>query len=373
MTTAGKPLVQRVEANRLAVLRPSDYHAILSGRRKDVSARLLRAGLRACEPIYGLAVCLRNRRYDTWPARAHRLDVPVVSVGNLTTGGTGKTPLVITLAQWAFDDGKHPILLSRGYKGTPEGNDEAAVIRLHLPQLVHLQDQNRVRAAQAALQTHRVDLFLLDDGFQHRRLHRDADIVLLDALAPFGFGHLLPRGLLREPKSSLRRADALVLSRADLVEGERRRAVRREAERAAGRALPWAEIRHRPGYLRSLPQENGDAPLEPVERLRDAAVVGFCGLGSPTGFRRTLESLGARILAFCEFPDHHRFSEQDVIRLIDIAHNVNADCLVCTEKDLVKLASFDWADMPVKAVGIEIEFLAGESELRSLFRAAIGG
>ena len=166
--------------------------------------------------------------------RAQPIGVPVVSVGNLTLGGTGKSPMVRWLARWFRQSGVSPAVVSRGYgSAAGEANDEALELRLLLPDVPHVQNPDRVAGGREAVEKYGAQLVLLDDGFQHRRIARDLDIVLLDALTPFGYGHVFPRGMLREPVSGLRRADAVVLSRADLIEPAEREAIWRVVRRYA--------------------------------------------------------------------------------------------------------------------------------------------
>ncbi len=167
---------------------------------------MARGALALAEIPYAAAVDWRNRRYDCG-ATVQRVGVPVVSVGNLTLGGTGKTPLVEWLARWFADRGVRVVLVSRGYGALPgQPNDEALELAQSLPQVPHLQNRDRVQAALEAIGELGAQLILLDDGFQHRRLARDLDLVLVDALEPFGFGHVFPRGTLREPLAGWRRA-----------------------------------------------------------------------------------------------------------------------------------------------------------------------
>ena len=202
---------------------------MISGRRTGWWAALARGSLRLLETPYTWAVEYRNRRFDRGQSAVHRVTVPVISVGNMTAGGTGKTPLVAWLARWLLAHGRHVTLISRGYKSRARRpNDEALELQQHLPHVPHLQDPDRVSAARAAVQVLACDVIVLDDAFQHRRIHRDLDIVLIDALEPFGYRHLLPRGLLREPLPRLARADVIGLSRADAVDAARRAALRDE-------------------------------------------------------------------------------------------------------------------------------------------------
>lgn len=340
------------------MISPGALHAIISGKRRDPAARLLRCVLRAAEPAYTTAIAWRNRRYDRNPRLVRRVSVPVVSVGNITTGGTGKTPMVAWLAARLVEMDWQCVILSRGYaNGDAAENDEARVLAAHLPGVAHLQNADRVEAANRAVREFGANVLLLDDGFQHRRLARDLDIVLLDALEPFGFGHLLPRGLLREPLSSLSRADVIALSRADLVPLERREAIRRRAMQFAPEA-DWVELRHRPTGL-----VGADGTREPLELLTDQPVAAFCGIGNPQGFRRTLERLGCRVLAFREYPDHHRFSPSELVALARWADRIDCRYVLCTEKDLVKLASLAWSGKPLLALRIEVEFLGREDSL----------
>ena len=195
------------------------FRALISGQRRGVQAAVLRGLLRAAETPYTLAVRWRNRQYDRGRKPVERVDVPVISVGNLTLGGTGKTPLVEWLARWFRQRGVRVTIISRGY-GAEAGarNDEALELEQKLPDVPHVQNADRVAAAKMAIEEFDCQLILLDDAFQHRRIHRDLNIVVVDALEPFGFGHVFPRGALREPLSGLRRADMVVLSRADLVQ-----------------------------------------------------------------------------------------------------------------------------------------------------------
>ena len=286
-----------------------------------------RCGLRLAEVSYTWVVRWRNRRYDTGRAEICRVGVPVVSVGNLTLGGTGKTPMVEWLARWFRRHGVRVTIISRGY-GAKAGarNDEALELQQRLPDVPHLQNPDRVAAARTAIGEFACQLILLDDGFQHRRLARDLDIVLLDALEPFGFGHVFPRGTLREPLAGLRRAHVVALSRADMLEPPQReeiwRTVRRHNPQAAhlevthaAQALISSGGREEP--LESLASSTGVSPVatsvsgtgvSPVT----CRVAAFCGIGNPAGFRHTLQACGCQVVDFREFPDHHPYNRADV-------------------------------------------------------------
>ena len=339
---------------------PSVFRDLVRGRRRGVVAGLLRGMLRLAEIPYGWAVRYRNARYDRKAATIHGVDAHVVCVGNLTLGGTGKTPLVEWLARWYGSRGARVAIVSRGY-GARDGapNDEALELAHALPGVPHVQNADRVAAAREAIDRHAAELILLDDGFQHRRLGRDVDLVLLDASEPFGMGHLFPRGTLREPIESLRRADVVMLSRATLLNESGREAVRRRVASLAPRAV-WCEVDLRPTSL--VIQENGRLP---IRELADRPVVAFCGIGNPAGFRHTLASLGCQLVAWREFADHHAYDAGDRESLQAWAAEEGAEMAVCTRKDLVKLQTVELGSRPLWAVGIELQFLRGRQELES--------
>jgi tetraacyldisaccharide 4'-kinase len=343
------------------VFGPSDFRDLISGRRLGWRAVLCRGLLRLVEVPYTWAVRWRNHRYDCGHKSIHHVRVPVVSVGNLTLGGTGKTPLVQWIAKRLRDRQIRLTLISRGYGTTDHGpNDEARELAEKLPDVPHLQNADRVAAAHAAIEQHDCQLILLDDGFQHRRLARDLNIVLVDALEPFGFGHVFPRGTLREPLAGLARADAVVLSRADQISTEDRLSIRRELGRHAEQAV-WCETRHAPQNL--LAHGGQTAPLDSLAGHRVAA---FCGIGNPAGFRATLEQCGYHVVALRELPDHHHYSPEEIERLARWAREHDAHAVVCTHKDLVKVATDSLAGLPLWAISIEIEFLTGQQDLQSL-------
>ncbi len=282
------------------------YLRLIRGGTRGLPAALARAALSTATVGYRAAVALRNRGYDRGWLEVHRADVPVVSVGNLTVGGTGKTPMVEWVARWYRRHAKRVVILSRGYGPVQGLNDEGRVLEENLPDVPHLQDRDRVRSARIAVEELEAEILVLDDGFQHRRLARDLDLLLIDALEPFGLGRLLPRGLLREPVASLRRADLVVLSRADLISPVERDALRAEAERRS-RSLPWVEARHAP-----LDLVDAEGRSHPLEGLSGRAVAAFCGIGNPEGFRRTLQPLCGSLIDFRVFPDHHDYAGADV-------------------------------------------------------------
>lgn len=342
------------------MLSGSEFRAIVSGRRRGVRAALWRAVLAAAEGPYALAVWWRNRRFDRRAELAHRVSVPVVSVGNLTLGGTGKTPMVEWIARWFRERGVRVTLVSRGY-GAEAGacNDEAIELEQKLPDVPHVQNPDRVAAAEMAIEEFECELILLDDAFQHRRIARDLDIVLLDALEPFGFDHLFPRGTLREGVAGLKRAGVVVLSRADMLSAAERDAVHERVRRYAPDAR-WVEAVHAP---RALWLAGGKQ--RPVETLRGAAVAAFCGIGNPQGFRHTLESCGCRIAAFREFPDHHPYARSDVESLARWADALDVAAVVCTHKDLVKLDVERLGSRELVALSIGLQVREGREELES--------
>ena len=202
-------------------------------------------------------------------------------------------------------------------------------------------------------------LVLLDDGFQHRRLARDLDVVLLDASAPFGFEHVFPRGMLREPISALKRAHVVCLTRADLLDAAEREAIRQRVAELAPRAA-WCEAAHAPHELR-----NAVGRTQPIAMLAGRRVAAFCGIGNPAAFHRTLEELGGGIAFWREFPDHHAYSTSDRAELSAAIGATDAELVVTTHKDLVKLPVDRLGDRPLWALAIEMQLLIGNSALES--------
>ncbi len=320
--------------------RDEKYRSIVSGGERGVLPGLLRGALSGMSALYRAGIDGRNFMYSKGLLNSAALPVPVVSVGNLTVGGTGKTPLVEYIAGHLTASGKKVVILSRGYKarrnGTMRRNDEAAVLEKNLPEVPHIQDKNRVLAGLRAVKEHNPDCILLDDGFQYRKLRRDLDIIVIDATNPFGHGRVLPRGLLREPTASLKRAGVVVISKADEVS----RKETAETEDVISKFVPVERIFravHRPRNIYTL---DGGKEVE-MESLRGGRVFAFCGIGSPGSFRRGLESLGCEIAGFRAFPDHHRYDGQSLENLREEAARSGAEVLITTQKDAVKLAGAD--------------------------------
>jgi len=351
---------------------PSRWLGLVSGEARGVGPSIARAGLTVLASGYraGLALADLRRRL---PGGVRRARCPVASVGNLTVGGTGKTPMVAYLANLVAGEGYRPLIVSRGY-GAERGamNEEARELAERCPGIPHVQGADRLRAVRAYAAAHPCDVAILDDGFQHRRLARDLDIVLLDALRPFGYGHLLPRGLLREPPSALRRADVLVVTRADLVDAEALARVKEAAERYAGTAAPVLTAEHRPAGL-----VFADGSRAPSEWLAGRTVAAACAIGNPEAFRRTLERLDARVVRLDAFRDHHAYTAEDLSRLAGAAREAGAAALVTTGKDFVKWrplladgtfqaaqAEGDALSPPVAALEVAMVLTDGEGRLR---------
>lgn len=315
----------------------------------SVGTGVLRAGLWPLSLLYGLVTERRNAAYDRGTAVAHRLDVPVVSVGNLTVGGTGKTPLVVWLVERALAAGRRPGVLARGY-GRAKGaalNDEGMLLAGRFPGLPQVQDPDRVAGGRRLLAGGDVDVVILDDGFQHRRLARDTDLVCVDAGAPFANGLLLPAGDLRERTRGLARASAVVLTRAGAVgDAERRSAIAR-VRAAAGRELPVFVTDHRPRDLAVL----GSPDVLPVSALRGRPVHLLSAIAKPAAFESLVRSVGAEVLAHDVRRDHHVHAPADVARARALAEAAGASLLV-TEKDAVKLGA-EAAGTLVLRIGLE--------------------
>lgn len=302
----------------------------MSGRNRGLAAAGLRAALSLASIGYRLEMRRRTRRFDSG-IDVHRVDVPVISVGNLTAGGTGKTPVVAMLGNYFRRWGVNVAFLSRGYKSHDTlANDEALVLERLCP-VPHVQQPDRVAGAARAIAVFGSELLILDDGFQHRRLARDLDIVLIDATNPFGYGRLLPRGLLREPVEALQRADLVLLTRADCIS----RSARREIIVRLGAVapnVPIIDVAFPPVRLVNVSGERRS-----LDELHDVPTLAFCGIGNPAGFTATLSTADIRPAETVTFRDHHHYVEADLQRLARRARALGAAAAVTTLKDLVKL------------------------------------
>ncbi len=362
-------------------------HEVMSGRKRGLAASLLRAGLWSAQWPYRMGVACKNAAFDFGLREPFEVGVPVISVGNLTTGGTGKTPVVAFLANWFRDAGVNVGLLSRGYKslGTASGgcqppdalegsavrvtsntsgasrpplaeandNDEKLVLDQLCPGVPHWLGPDRIDSSKRALTEAGCELLILDDAFQHRRLHRDLDIVLIDATCPWGYGHCLPRGLLRESVSAIERADLVLIARTELVSAEELTAIRTVLVRH-DHVGSVVELAFRPTGL-----INSAGETRSLNDLAGSRAVAFCGLGNPTAFEQTLQRLGLNVVGFHTFPDHHHYAASDWERLASQPEVGDADLVLTTLKDLVKIRATALCGRPLWAVQIGTDFVRG--------------
>lgn len=353
---------------------------IVSGRRQGIGAGAIRALLWALTPIYRLGVHRRNRQFESdEKVYVTKVAVPVISIGNLTTGGTGKTPLVIWLCRQIRQVDRRVAIVSRGYGAaknpdrTSRANDEALELGQRLPDVPHLQDPNRAASATIAIEELETEVIVMDDGFQHRALGRDLDIVVVDATEPFGFGYLLPRGLLREPVKNISRADFVVLSRCDQVSDEE--IARTETElRKHSPHLPIARTKVQPAkWMQYDGQEKGLCQVagSPTEDADARAVFVCCAIGNPDSFLNTVASTGVKVVGQKFFPDHHLYDRTDIEVIAEAAVESGAAAIVCTHKDLVKIGVNQFKGLPIYALVAEIVFLEGETELLAAVQSAL--
>jgi tetraacyldisaccharide 4'-kinase len=344
------------------------FHQLVRGDRRGLGAALARFGLRTLSIPYGLGVRLRNWCLERGWIKTIAAPVPVVSVGNLTVGGTGKTPCVEWIARFFRRRQRRVAILSRGYGAAEGRNDEALVLEENLPDVPHLQGPDRAVLARIAAQELESEVLVLDDGFQHRRLKRDLDLVLIDATCPWGHGYLLPRGLLREPASGLRRAHLAILTRCDLVSPEDVARVRDEIHRWAPQ-LDIVETTHEPAEWIAA-----DRRTLPPAGLEGRVAAAFCGLGNPEGFRRTLSKLGLEPIAWRTFPDHHGYTREDIESLRAWARELPPDTVVLTtQKDLVKIRLDRLADKELWALRIALELRSGQGLLEARLSSLVAG
>ena len=314
--------------------------------------------------IYGAVVVARAWLYRRGILKQKRLNGVVISVGNLTVGGAGKTPMVFTLAQRLLDRGKKVGILSRGYRGRTRTDehlpaldsaendsvplvlsDETWMMERHFGGKVHLGVGADRYAHGQALQQKGIDWFLLDDGFQHLQLARDVDIVLVDATDPFGDGHLLPTGRLREPKSALKRADMLVITRA-----EHAPAVESVLRRHTRAPIFYA----RPDLKEVCPGENSRVQAVPNGWL-GRKMFAFCAIGNSRSFFEDVRQWGMEIVGQRAFPDHYRYTAADAADIEGLATAAGAEALLCTDKDTYNLKGVWFQKLPLYTCRINMK------------------
>ena len=326
--------------------------------------------------LFAVIARVRSTLYTRRLLSSFEVGAPVVSVGNLAAGGTGKTPMIAWLAGRLRARGLRAGIVSRGYgadgrEGDRPPNDEARMLAGMLPDVPHLQDRDRVRAA-TQLADSGLDVILVDDGFQHRRLARDVDLVLLDALRPFGLpipaggGRAveapLPRGLMREPMSALRRASAVVLTRVDAVsEAQLVQLEQRIHQVAPG--VPLVRAMHAPVGYRVA--SDPDRTRRPLEDLRGLEVDLFSGIGNPGAFESTASALGVRVVSHRQFPDHHAFAPGDLAGL------GRDRAVLTTAKDAARLEGLPQVDAPERLLVLDVDLTVtrGEPVLDALLDA----
>jgi len=361
---------------------------VISDRKKGAGIALLTSFLSGLSHIFSLITQIRLFLYKNRILKSRSLGCLVVVVGNLTVGGTGKTPVVEKFARNLTERGRKVAILSRGYKSKPEqlykrffrwlthsapvppkvvsdgkkvlldseiSGDEPFMLASNLPGVVVLVDKDRVKAGRYAIEKFGVDTLILDDGFQYLRLKGRLNLLLIDKTNPFGNGHLLPRGNLREPIKHLRRASYVFLTKSDGIPDP-------QIEATIRKYHPNVEIiecAHKPQYLKSF---NNPEDLIPITGLHGKRIAAFSGIAVPESFERFLLNLGAHLVVKEQFVDHHRFSQEELDLFFSKALAAGVELIVTTEKDAVRLPANLQFPIPLYFLRLEIEILKGDHD-----------
>ncbi len=327
---------------------------LVTGKVKGLQGAFLRSCLFVLSFVYGAAVVILSGFYRLKPLR---LGAKVISVGNITLGGTGKTTLVEYLAGQLNAANLKVAVLSRGYKRSRGGIvDEPAMLKSKLPQVTVIADADRIKAAKSAIEEYACAALILDDGFQQWRLIKDLEIVTIDAGNPFGNYRLLPAGFLREPLFALKRADIFVLTQTSL------RADTENLKTNLRRINPQAlivESAHTPKSLSYLVE-----PFDPpgLKWLHGKRVALFSGIGNPGGFRDTVETCGACVVKFFQFDDHHDYTRRQIEEMLKSLKPDKLEALITTRKDAIKVKELGIADRNILVLDITLSITKNETE-----------
>jgi tetraacyldisaccharide 4'-kinase len=380
-------------------LNQQSHRRLISGQSSSLGAFWFRVLLRIASFGYSLTVRLRNFLYSKGWLKTHRVNAAVICVGNITTGGTGKTPLVVWFCRQIAYRRKCAIL-TRGYKSTKNSKlktkdhiDEPAILTENCPGVEAIVNPDRVAGAAEAIRRFGAEVLIMDDGFQHRRLARDLDIVAIDATQPFGYGKMLPAGLLREPVTSLKRADAVVITRCDQI-GATRLSDLEVTLRTINPDMVIAKSMHAAASIKYLDPTVIPAPAgiqnetrtvdsrfrgnDIARQLKDKRIFAFCGIGNPDAFLNTIRSLGADLVGSKIYDDHYHYTDACLVEISEQASKIGAGLILTTQKDWTKLIS-DFksqisdirSSIPFACLTVEIQFLTGRDELKSLIESAI--
>jgi len=367
---------------------------VIFGQRQGKRATVLRGLLFGLSKLFALAVKARRFLYDVRILRDSTIGVQVIAIGNLTVGGTGKTPVVEKFARELKDQGRNVAILSRGYRSKPTplakrllnkalfreektpprvvsdgksllldsdtAGDEPYMLASNLKDVVVLVDKDRVKAGLYAIEKFGCDTLLLDDGFQYWKLRgRRHDVVLVDCQQPFGNEHLLPRGTLREPPSHLARARTVFITKSDGQTADLRRRISQ-----FNRDARVVECVHQPLYFEDVftGQRRG------LDLLRDRRVASLSGIAQPESFESSLIQLGARLVYTKRFADHHRFTQQEVLNVINRSKKRQASMVITTQKDAVRFPKLDRRDLPVYFMRVEIKIVRGAKDFQECVR-----
>jgi tetraacyldisaccharide 4'-kinase len=389
------------------------YCKLISGQSSGFGASILRFLLGIAAIGYSFVVRLRNFLYSKGWLKVHHVDVAVICVGNITVGGTGKTPLVVWLCNLIAQNPKLKTqnckcaILTRGYKARAQENrdfkDEIAILAESCPEAEVIVNPDRVAGAAEAIDKYAAKVLIMDDGFQHRRLARDLDIAAIDATQPFGYGKMLPDGLLREPVSSLNRAGAVVITRCDQVT-EAQLSELEQKLRAINPDMIIAKSIHaavsikypEPSVILAQAgiQKDGEAMdsclrrarsvldtrNDNIEQLKGKKIFAFCGIGNPDAFLNTIKNLGAELAGSKIYDDHYHYTDDCLTEISEQAEELGADLILTTQKDWTKVISnpeFQISEskspLPFAYLAIEIKFLAGEDKLTALIKDTLAG
>ena len=384
------------------------YRRLISGQSNGSGACLLRFFLRVAAIGYSLAVWLRNFMYSKGFLKVHHVDAAVLCVGNITVGGTGKTPLVVWLCNLITQNSKlrtqncKCAILTRGYKARAQENadfkDEIAILTESCPEAEVIVNPDRLAGAAEAIDKYAAKVLIMDDGFQHRRLARNLDIVAIDATLPFGYGKILPAGLLREPVSSLKRAGAVVITRCDQIADAKLSELEQKL-RAINPDMVIARSIHAAVSVKYpepsvIPAKAGiqkdnkkmdsclrrarpvlDTGNDNIEQLKGKKVFAFCGIGNPDAFLNTIKNLGAKLAGSKIYDDHYHYTDACLADISERAGELGADLILTTQKDWTKvisnskfLISESKSPLPFAYLTIEIKFLAREDKLTVLIK-----